>query len=227
MNMKERLANFMLNILVGSLERTNKRGSYIRFTRLKKLTKGSKKIAILAQLLTIWYIAIFMGVYLTSDTGAYFNDVERIKGTISALPDFCMDEEYFEKNKPFCQPNNNNLELGNESKGSPAAQKDFEFGDEDYPEHQNEYCPEGNCNNQNENGNSGNIRIDNNGNSQNEKDSNEKNESPTDNQNKANEESDDTNAVNQETIGNNPVTTEELSEESSLIEESSVNGSTK
>ena len=39
---------------------------------------------IAAQIVAIWYLLILTGSYLTTDTGAYFNDVEVIENSFHA-----------------------------------------------------------------------------------------------------------------------------------------------
>jgi len=57
---------------------------------------------IAVKIVSIWYLFILAGSYLTSDTGAYFNDVEKISGKISAASDFCKEakkgSDYWQKN---------------------------------------------------------------------------------------------------------------------------------
>ncbi|MEH7176566.1 SipW-dependent-type signal peptide-containing protein [Neobacillus vireti] len=92
--MKEKVTNFVLNKLRLKnyiLFRTNEEGVIIRKSRLKKFRKKSKNLLIAAQLVAIWYLLIIAGSYLTTNTGAYFNDVETIEGSISVSEDFCKD----------------------------------------------------------------------------------------------------------------------------------------
>ena len=91
-----------------SLNRTNEEGSTIRKTRLRKFKNKSKKLLIAAQLVAIWYLLIVSGSYLTTNTGAYFNDVEEISGTIIAAEDFCKEfktdkEKNSDYYKTFCK----------------------------------------------------------------------------------------------------------------------------
>lgn len=48
----------------------------IRYLRIRKYRSQCRKIWLVAQLVAIWYIAIFTTSYLTSQTTAYFNDQE-------------------------------------------------------------------------------------------------------------------------------------------------------
>ncbi|WML60043.1 SipW-dependent-type signal peptide-containing protein [Neobacillus sp. PS2-9] len=92
--MLKKITNFVLPTLhkkLHSLNRTNEGGNTIRQTRLKKFKKRSKKLLLAAKIVAIWYLLILTGSYLTTDTGAYFNDVEKISGTISVSEDFCKD----------------------------------------------------------------------------------------------------------------------------------------
>lgn len=87
MNMKKKITNFVLNKLrlkKYSVSRTDEEGSTIRKSRLRKFKKKSKKLGIAAQILAIWYLLIITGSYLTTDTGAYFNDVEVIQNSFHA-----------------------------------------------------------------------------------------------------------------------------------------------
>ncbi|WHZ01425.1 amyloid fiber anchoring/assembly protein TapA [Neobacillus sp. YX16] len=85
--MKKKVTNFVLNRLQKKkhlLFRTNKEGRTIRKTRLRKFRTKSKKLIIAAQIVAIWYLLIISGSYLTTDTGAYFNDLEVIQNTLHA-----------------------------------------------------------------------------------------------------------------------------------------------
>ncbi|MGY3714792.1 amyloid fiber anchoring/assembly protein TapA [Sutcliffiella cohnii] len=84
--MKHTYSNFVLKIKqkISSFKRTDEGGSPIRYLRVNKFRKKGKKLLILAQILAIWYMSVLTASYLTSNTGAYFNDVEVIKGYISA-----------------------------------------------------------------------------------------------------------------------------------------------
>jgi YqxM protein len=84
MKMIKKVTNSVLNILqrLHSLLRTNEEGRTIRKTRLRKFKTKNKKLLIATKIVAIWYLLIISGSYLTSDTGAYFNDVEVLKQTI-------------------------------------------------------------------------------------------------------------------------------------------------
>jgi YqxM protein len=86
MNMKKKVTNFVLNKLQKKhlLFRTNEEGSTIRKTRLRKFRTINKKLIIAAQIVAIWYFLILSGSYLTSNTGAAFNDVEVIENSLHA-----------------------------------------------------------------------------------------------------------------------------------------------
>ena len=80
MKMIKKVTNFVLNKLHlknFSLYRTNEEGITIRKSRFKKFRKKNKKLVFAAQIVAIWYLLIISGSYLTTNTGAYFNDVER------------------------------------------------------------------------------------------------------------------------------------------------------
>jgi predicted ribosomally synthesized peptide with SipW-like signal peptide len=110
MKMIKIITNFVQNLhnKFKSLYRTNEGGRTIRKTRLKKFRKKGKGIVIAVQIVAVWYILILSGSYLTSDTGAYFNDVEKISGTIGTAEDFCVHgSDYWHK---YCKDNSG---LGN------------------------------------------------------------------------------------------------------------------
>jgi YqxM protein len=91
--MKNKVTNFVLHILhkkIQPLFRTNEGGSTIRKKRMEKFKKKNKMIIIAAQLVSVWYLLIITGSYLTTNTGAYFNDVEVIENSLHAK----WDEEY-------------------------------------------------------------------------------------------------------------------------------------
>lgn len=94
--MIKKATNFVLNKIqkkTDLLFRTNEEGSTIRKTRLRKFGTKSKKLIFATQLVAIWYLLILSGSYLTTNTGAYFNDVNKITGTISVAEDFCEGVE--------------------------------------------------------------------------------------------------------------------------------------
>jgi len=66
------------------MKRMKVRWKLMRSTRSKKLRKRRKGIIIVAKLVSIWYILIFTSSYITSYTGAYFNDVETLTVSIQA-----------------------------------------------------------------------------------------------------------------------------------------------
>ncbi|QQZ10951.1 amyloid fiber anchoring/assembly protein TapA [Heyndrickxia vini] len=59
-------------------------GVTIRNSRLRKFKGKNRKITNIVKIVAIWYIAIFTCSYLTSNTGAYFNDEDHVNGTITA-----------------------------------------------------------------------------------------------------------------------------------------------
>ncbi|MDR7238543.1 fibronectin type III domain-containing protein [Neobacillus drentensis] len=91
--MKNKVTNFVLTLhrKFNSFNRTNEGGRTIRNTRKSKFRKKGKRLIIAAQLVAIWYLLILTGSYLASDTGAYFNDEDKIRGTISISTDWCKD----------------------------------------------------------------------------------------------------------------------------------------
>jgi len=91
MNMNNKYSNFVLNKIrkaMRSLKRTNEEGGTLRHSRLRKFGKRGRKLALIAQIAAIWYLSFAMVSYLTTDTGAYFNDVEVIENTLGVCPDF-------------------------------------------------------------------------------------------------------------------------------------------
>ncbi|WP_099352293.1 fibronectin type III domain-containing protein [Fredinandcohnia onubensis] len=102
----------------------------MRRTRLRKFGKRGRKLALLAQIAAIWYLSFVMVAYLTSDTGAYFNDVETISETIIAAPDFCAKEKgpKSDYQKKFCNDN-----AGGGNGCDPADDCDEEDWDPDNP----------------------------------------------------------------------------------------------
>ena len=107
--MKNRHSNFVLCIIQKmkrSRKRTDEGGVFIRYTRLRKFKKPSKRISIAAQIVAIWYISIFAISYLTTDTGAYFNDVEVSEGSITVSSNFCADAKKGSKFwRTYCKDN--------------------------------------------------------------------------------------------------------------------------
>lgn len=95
--MKNKFSNFVLkNIhkIKISLNRTNEGGILIRYMRMKKYRKKGRKLLFFTQVIAIWYITVFTANYLTSDTGAAFNDVEVIKNKLHVkwdLPESDVD----------------------------------------------------------------------------------------------------------------------------------------
>jgi YqxM protein len=84
MKMKKKVTNFVLNKLqrIHPLFRTNEEGSTIRNSRLRKFRKKGKKLIIAAQIVAIWYLLILSVSYLTTNTGAAFNDIEVIENSL-------------------------------------------------------------------------------------------------------------------------------------------------
>jgi hypothetical protein len=76
MQMKKTITNFVLK-LIEKIEISSGKDEEraMRRTRHKKFKKKSKGLIIAAQLISIWYLLIMTGSYITSDTGAYLNDV--------------------------------------------------------------------------------------------------------------------------------------------------------
>ncbi|MCD4840285.1 amyloid fiber anchoring/assembly protein TapA [Neobacillus sedimentimangrovi] len=56
----------------------------MRSKRVRKFRSRARKILIAGQLVSIWYVLILTGAYLTSTTGAAFNDIEVIKNSLHA-----------------------------------------------------------------------------------------------------------------------------------------------
>lgn len=79
----------------------------IRKTRLKKFGKKNRKAQIFAQLLGVGYIFTFGIGFLTSDTGAYFNDNTQVTGKLQAGT---WENEWDKSSLKF--PNENNQAFG-------------------------------------------------------------------------------------------------------------------
>ncbi|MBM6619060.1 amyloid fiber anchoring/assembly protein TapA [Bacillus suaedaesalsae] len=80
--MKIKFSNFFPSFLhkkARSLLGRGEGGILIRYTRMRRFRRKGKKLLILFRVLAIWYVSILTLSYATSDTGAYFNDIERIK----------------------------------------------------------------------------------------------------------------------------------------------------
>lgn len=125
--MKMIITNFVLNKL--HKLKVFGEGRTIRANRVRKFKKKSKGISLFAQIVAIWYLSIFAGTYLTSETGAYFNDVETISETIAAADNYCADPEWAKEHKKQCKDNSG---IGNGCE--PGDDCDTEKGeDEDNP----------------------------------------------------------------------------------------------
>jgi predicted ribosomally synthesized peptide with SipW-like signal peptide len=142
MNMIKKVTNFVLNILHMKKHffRTNEEGSTIRKTRFRKFRTKKKKLIIAAKIVAIWYLLIISVSYLTTNTGAYFNDVEKISETIIAAEDFCKEfKSDKEKNsdyyKEFCK---DNAGIGNGPE--PGDVDTGEGTDPDNPGHNKDGC---------------------------------------------------------------------------------------
>ncbi|WP_404330872.1 amyloid fiber anchoring/assembly protein TapA [Mesobacillus maritimus] len=91
--MNKRITNFVLKLIekFDSSSGMDEEGRKLRRTRLKKFKKKSKGLVIAAQLISIWYLLIITGSYLSSNTGAYFNDIEVIENSLH-VGEWDMDE---------------------------------------------------------------------------------------------------------------------------------------
>ena len=56
----------------------------IRYSRLRKFDRKNKMIVFALKVLALWYLSILSIGYLTTDTGAYFNDNTTVTGIIQA-----------------------------------------------------------------------------------------------------------------------------------------------
>lgn len=143
--MKNEHSNFVLSIIQKtkcSRKRTDEGGILIRYTRLRKFKKTSKKISIAAQIVAIWYISIFAISYLTTDTGAYFNDVEKVDGVISTAENFCEDKgsPYW---RNYCKDNaggGNGPEVGDVNTGEGTDPDNPGHNKDDCDDHTNAGC---------------------------------------------------------------------------------------
>lgn len=93
--MRDKITNFVLNII--HKIKTHWEGSTIRASRLRKFKKKSRGISIAAQIVAIWYLFVFTGSYLTTHTGAYFNDIEVIDNFLGADAEFPGDSEEWDR----------------------------------------------------------------------------------------------------------------------------------
>jgi hypothetical protein len=149
MKMKKKVTNFVLNKLhrMHPLYRTNEEGSTIRNSRTRKFRKKGKKLIVAAQIVAIWYLLILSASYLTTDTGAYFNDGEKISGTISVSEDFCIDEkngsDFWQK---YCKDNagiGNGPDTPDENTGDHTDPDNPGQNKDDCDDHTNAPCSEG------------------------------------------------------------------------------------
>jgi chitodextrinase len=129
-----------------SLNRTFEGGRKIRYSRLRRFKKKHRRLSILAQLVAIWYLAMFAAIHFTSETGAYFNDVETISETLSAAEDFCEEtkppSDYYQK---YCKDNSgggNGPEPGDEDTGEGTDPDNPGQNPEDCDDHSNANCSE-------------------------------------------------------------------------------------
>lgn len=106
--MRDKITNFVLNI-IHNLRHTKHKagweGRTIRYSRLRKFKKKSRGLLIAAKIVALWYLLILSGSYLTADTGAYFNDVETVNQTINVAGNFCDDDAWAETHKKECKEN--------------------------------------------------------------------------------------------------------------------------
>jgi YqxM protein len=59
----------------------------MRITRLRRFRKKNAKLFLAIQIICIWYCTLFTANYLTSTTGAYFNDIKVIGNSFQVSPD--------------------------------------------------------------------------------------------------------------------------------------------
>jgi hypothetical protein len=102
----------------------------IRKSRLNRYKNNRKRLVITIELVIIWYLLIFTGSFLTTDTGAYFNDFEESNGLISTAENFCAEvkkgSEYWRNN---CKDNSG---LGNGTE-APDEGEEIKGQDPDNP----------------------------------------------------------------------------------------------
>ncbi len=151
--MKRKHSNFVLSIiqkLKRSRKRTDEGGVFIRYTRLRKFKKPSKKISIAAQIVAIWYLSIFAISYLSTDTGAYFNDVEVIEGSIAVSSDYCADAKNGSKLwRTYCKDNagiGNGPDKPDEGTGKHTDPDNPGHNKDDCDDHTSAPCSEGKSN---------------------------------------------------------------------------------
>ncbi|WP_456273085.1 hypothetical protein [Bacillus sp. AK031] len=143
--MKKHFTNFVLKTLhkaKRSLKRTDEGGRTIRYSRFRKFRRKNKGLSVFAQVIAIWYLGMFAATYFTSDTGAYFNDVESISGTISAAADYCAEaEEDSEFWKKYCEELSNKHDNSGIGNGPDTSDQDTGEGtDPDNPGHNKDDC---------------------------------------------------------------------------------------
>ncbi|OAT80902.1 hypothetical protein A6P54_12910 [Bacillus sp. MKU004] len=100
----------------------------------------------MAQLIAIWYLAVFTAIHFTSETGAYFNDVETISGSLSAAEDFCAEmENSSDYHQTYCKDNSgggNGPEPGDEDTGEGTDPDNGGHNKDDCDDHSNANCSE-------------------------------------------------------------------------------------
>ncbi|MBT2637783.1 hypothetical protein [Bacillus sp. ISL-39] len=118
-------------------------------TRKQEFKRKKSHLFILTNLFIVYVLLITIS-FITADTYSYFVDTTKFAGSIQTMEDFCEDKDYKKNHRELCQKCKDNSGIGNGSE--PCDEEQFDRGDGDNPGNQNEYCPEGNCNDHN-NGN--------------------------------------------------------------------------
>lgn len=115
-------------------------------SRRERLERKKIYLYILVNLFLIYLILLSIST-ISSNTYSYFSDNTKYTGLIQNMDNFCEDKDYKQSHQDLC---NDNSGIGNGS--DPVDNDNFDRGDGDNPGHQDEYCPQGNCNDHN-NGN--------------------------------------------------------------------------
>ncbi|WNF23643.1 hypothetical protein [Mesobacillus jeotgali] len=165
-------------------------------TRKQNFNRKKKHLFILTNLFIV-YVLILTISFITADTYSYFVDNTKFAGSIQTMENFCEDKEYKKSHKELCQKCKDNSGIGNGSE--PCDEEEYERGDGDNPGHQDEYCPEGNCNDHN-NGN-GSEKKEDKANLDSKDDKDNPTKEPTDDQ-KIESTENEKNAENKETVDN-------------------------
>ncbi|MGE8204414.1 SipW-dependent-type signal peptide-containing protein [Heyndrickxia sp. NPDC080065] len=96
-------------------------GIKIRNSRLRPFKNKNKRLLLIAQIVAIWYIVIIAGSYLTSNTGAYLNDSDKVTGKITVGTWEKDDKEGIEEDQSLRE--NNEEQSSYEKDDAPKEDK--------------------------------------------------------------------------------------------------------